>query len=425
MRFSIAGSLLLLCTLAGVVRAGDPPEAAKSGKAPAKPTYYEHVAPIVQERCQVCHRKGAVGPFSMTTYKETAGWAAMIEEVVETRRMPPWHADPKVNSFKNSRRLSDLERDTILNWVKAGAPKGDKAKAPPKKTWPDPKAWRIGTPDAIVEMPESFTVPATGVVPYQYWEVKTDFESDKWIQGIEVQIGATQVVHHVLIFVHYPNRRRSPRVRGGLQGYFASALPGDSIELFPEGSGKWLPKGSSLVFQVHYTPDGTKRVDRSKIGLKFATTKVERRVQTVALNQTRFSIPAGEPNHVVRGTYVFKEDKMLLAMLPHMHLRGKGFRYLLRRPDGSSLALLSVPRYDFNWQNAYRLKNPVFVPKGSKVIGVATFDNSDQNPANPDPTKTVRFGEQTWDEMMIGYMNVVDPTESQRAAYAKQQQTQK
>ena len=392
------------------------PAPAADAKAPAAPTYYEHVAPIVQERCQVCHREGAVGPFPLTTYKEVVGWSAMVQEVVETRRMPPWHADPKVGHFKNSRRLSDLERDTILNWVKAGVPKGDKAKAPQPKSFPAPTAWRIGEPDAVLEMPEAFTVPATGSVDYQYWEIKTDFDSDKWISGIEVQIGAPEVVHHVLVFVAYPNRRRSPRVRGGLKGYFASALPGDSIELFPKGSGKWLPKGSTLIFQVHYTPDGTERVDKSKVGLVFAKEKVERRVETIALNQTRFAIPPGDANHTVRGTYEFTEDKVLFGLLPHMHLRGKSFRYLLKRPDGTSQALLSVPRYDFNWQNTYRLQEPIYIPKGSRVIGIATFDNSDQNPANPDPTKTVRFGEQTWDEMMIGYMDVVEPTAAQRKA---------
>ena len=206
-------------------------------------------------------------------------------------------------------------------------------------------------------------------------------------------------------------------MRGGLQGYFASALPGDSIKPFPKGTGKWLPRGSSLVFQVHYTPDGTKRVDRCKIGLTFAEEKdIERRVQTVALNQTRFAIPPGAKDHVVRGKYTFPEDRVLLGMTPHMHLRGKSFRYLIKFPDGTSKALLDIPRYDFNWQNTYRLKEPLYVPKGSKVIGIASYDNSEDNPANPDPTKTVRFGEQTWDEMMIGYMDVVEPTEAERKA---------
>lgn len=396
--------------------AEDPP----APQVPAEPTYYEHVAPIVQERCEVCHRPGAVGPFALTSYKEVAGWSAMIEEVIETRRMPPWHADPAVGHFENSRRLSDLERGTLLKWLKAGLPKGDAAKAPPAKTWPDPKAWRIGEPDAIVEMPTSFKVPATGTVDYQYWEVKTDFGADKWVSGVEVQIGAGPVVHHVLIFVIYPDRRRSPRVRGGLQGYFASALPGDSVAPFPKGVGKWLPRGSTLVFQVHYTPDGTERVDRSRVGFTFAKEPAERRIQTIALNQTHFAIPPGAADHVVRGSYEFSEDKVLLGMNPHMHLRGKSFRYLLKRPDGTTVPLLSIPRYDFNWQSSYRLAAPLYVEKGSKVIGVATYDNSEANPANPDPTKTVRFGEQTWDEMMIGYMDVVEPSQADRDAHAKQ-----
>ncbi|MGE0710565.1 MAG: cytochrome c [Planctomycetota bacterium] len=425
--------LLALLLAPGAARADEPPPAApkpaeakpaeKPADKKAAPTYHGEIEGIFQRRCQTCHRPGAIGPMPFTSYKEVAGQAAMIHEVVTTRRMPPWHADPKVNTFANSRRLPDAERQAILDWVDAGAPQGDPKQAPAPVTWPDAKAWRIGEPDAVLELPKAFTVPATGVVQYQYTYVKTDFDADKWIKSMEVQIGAPTVVHHVLVFVIYPDRGKSPRVRGGLRGYFASALPGDSIAPYPAGTAKWLPKGSTLVFQIHYTPDGTERVDRCKLGLRFAKPeeKITRRARTLALSTTSFAIPAGASDHPVRAHYDFQDDTILFGLTPHMHLRGKTFRYALRYPDGKTVPLLEIPRWDFNWQNTYRFEQPLFVPKGSRMIGVATFDNSDKNPANPDPSRVVRFGEQTWDEMMIGYLETVDALPEDRAAWEKSQ----
>ena len=394
--------------------------AAGAARADEGPTYHRDVAPIVQERCQECHRPGAIGPFALQTVDDAVDWAPMIEEVVRLRRMPPWHAEPGVGEFLNERRLPDAERQTILDWIAADCPPGDPADAPAPVTWPDPKGWRIGEPDAVLAMPEAFRVPAHGVLEYQYVQVPTDFGEDKWVRAMEVQVGAPQVVHHVLVFVIYPERSQSPRVRGGLEGFFASALPGDAVRAFPDGAAKLLPRGSTLVFQLHYTPDGEREhLDLTRLGLRFAEADepVTRRVRTVALYSTRFAIPPGAKGHEVRARYRFTEDALLVGLLPHMHLRGESFRYLLRTPDGEAAPLLSVPRWDFNWQNLYRMKRPIFVPKGSVALGVATFDNSADNPANPDPTTTVRFGEQTSDEMMIGYLEVLEPTQADRDAH--------
>ncbi len=418
MRRSLAIAALLLAGASARADEGSPPET-------SAPSYYEHVAPILQRRCQVCHRPGAIGPFSLLTYEDAAGNSAMIEEVVENRRMPPWHANPEVGPhFSNDRTLPAAERRTLLDWIAAGVPAGDPAAAPPPARFPDASAWRIGVPDAVVQIPREVTVPATGVVDYQYFEVPTDFGEDKWVRAMEIKVTAPSVVHHVLVFVVYPDRRASPRVQGGLQGYFASMLPGESVEPFPEGSGKWLPRGATLRFQIHYTPDGEERRDRPSLALKFAgkDERITRRVQTKALFEVRFAIPPGAKDHVVRAQYDFRQDALLTGLLPHMHLRGKSFRYLLRYPDGTSRALLDIPRYDFNWQNTYRLAEPLYVPKGSRMIGVASYDNSADNPANPDPARVVRFGEQTWDEMMIGYMDLLDPTDADRAAWERAQE---
>ncbi|HBP21558.1 MAG TPA: hypothetical protein DEA08_27695 [Planctomycetes bacterium] len=427
----LAMALSLSLTLAAAASAQEEPsQPAPEAKPAAKaktPTYYGDIAAIVQKRCQNCHRPGAIGPFPMTTYKEVAGWAAMIHEVVGNGRMPPWHADAPHGTFANDRRLPQAEKDAILAWVDAGAPKGDLAQAPKPVTWPEPNAWRLGKVDAVVEEEKTFSVPATGSVPYQYSYVKTNFDEDKWIKGLEVKVDAPGVVHHVLIFVIYPERHKSPRVRGGLRGYFASALPGDAIAPFPEGAAKFLPKGATLVFQTHYTPNGTAQKNHSRLGLLFAKPeeKITRRVQTKSVHTMRINIPAGAEAHKVRATYDFKQDQMLYGLLPHMHLRGKSFYYILRYPDGSVDKLLDVPKYDFNWQNTYRFAQPRFVPKGSRMIGVAVYDNSDKNPANPDPTRTVRFGEQTWDEMMIGYMDLVEASAAERAAWEAERAQEK
>ena len=379
------------------------------------PTWNQEVAPIFQRRCQACHREGQAAPFSLGTRAEAAEWAEMIAEVVKDRRMPPWHADPAVGTFANARRLDDAEQATILRWIAAGLPEGDPASPPPAVEWP--QGWHIGQPDAIVGPPRTFKVPAKGVLQYQYFQVETDFMADRWVDAMEVRVTAAEVVHHVLVFAKYPDGTHE-RMHGGLKGYWASGLPGDMVLPFPPGMAKRLPRGTALIFQIHYTPNGTAAEDRTELALKFAPEGAPRReLRTVSLFSTDFRIPPHAKAHAVRAERRFKEDTILFGMLPHMHLRGKSFTYVLRHPDGKEEPLLSIPAYDFNWQNTYRLAEPRFIPAGSVVIGTAVYDNSSDNPANPDPARDVGFGEQTWDEMMIGYMDVVTATAEERAAW--------
>lgn len=399
-------ALAAMLVFAAVARGGD------------APTFHEQVEPILQRRCQACHRPDGVGPFPLMTYEQVVENAPMVEEVVEQRRMPPWHADEGVGEFANSRRLTDEERATIEAWIKAGRPKGDPAKAP--APLPAAPEWALGTPDAIVQIPRKFAVPATGVVDYQYFDVKTDFGEDKWVKAMQVKVTAPSVVHHVLIFIRYPRELGpSPEVRGGLDGFFASGLPGEELFSFAPGTAKRLPRGSTLRFQIHYTPDGTAREDLTRLGLVFAKQdeKVEREARTVALHNVRFRIPAGAPSHEVRAKYDVKKDLILGGLTPHMHVRGKTFRYLLLYPDGRHEPLLSISAWDFDWQATYRLAKPMLIPAGSKIMGIATYDNSEKNKSNPDPTREVHFGEQTWDEMMIGYLDVVDATPEEKAAW--------
>ncbi|MCA9430612.1 MAG: redoxin family protein [Candidatus Omnitrophica bacterium] len=368
-------------------------------------TYSDQVSRIFQRNCVTCHRPGEIGPFSLLDYDSAKGWARMIREVVNQKRMPPWLADPHHGTFVNDRRMSNVEIALINKWVENGAPEGDPAKLP--KAVDFVEGWGIGDPDVVYEMPAECHVPAGGSLPYQYFAVKTKFDEDRWIKAAEVRAGNPSVVHHILIFIKYPkgHEKEEPDFEGGLDGYFLSMVPGETPSVYEDGFGKLLPAGSVLVFQVHYTPNGRVEKDRSKIGLVFADKPVKKEVITRGIYNTDIKIPAHAENHLETAKFEFKDDSYLTQMLPHMHLRGKSFTYTAKYPDGSEEILLSVPQWDFNWQNGYRLAEPKFMPKGTKILCEAVYDNSENNPANPNPDKRIRFGEQTWDEMLIGYID--------------------
>jgi peroxiredoxin len=364
-------------------------------------TYARDVAPILQGRCQACHRPGQVAPFSLLSYDDARRHAAMIREVVEEFRMPPWHADPRIGHFENDRSLTARQRATLLAWVDQGAPPGDPEDLPPRKHFPE--GWSIGTPDLVVAMPESFAVPAEGVVAIRKFRVKTGLTQGRWVQAAEAQPGDRAVVHHIFVYVDKPDPDPSNRKRGWtcLVGY----APGDMPSVFPPGVAKRIPAGSDLLFEVHYTPVGRLRFDRSRVGLIFARGPVTREAITKGIPQRALRIPPGAPDHEVRASHTFPKDVRLLSMMPHMHLRGKDFRYTARYPDGTSEVLLSVPAYDFGWQSVYRLAEPKRLPRGTRIDCLAHFDNSPANPANPDPTQAVTWGDQVRDEMMIGYLD--------------------
>jgi hypothetical protein len=379
-------------------------------------TYSKHVARILQDRCVECHRAGEIAPFALTDYEEVAGWADTIAEVVRDERMPPWHASPEFGHFANERRMPDEEKQLIYDWAASGAPQGDPAELPQPRTYV--QGWQLPQqPDLVLDMrTQPFTVPAEGTVRYQYFTTDPGFKEDKWVSASEVIPGNRAVVHHVLIFVRPPGMQEGRGIED--LGFLSAYVPGLRPDAYPKGMAKHVPAGSKLVWQVHYTPIGSEQQDLSKVGLVFSDPQdVTHMVQTVTSMERSFEIPPGDDNYRVESlSPSYGRDAILLCMSPHMHLRGKSFLYEARYPDGSKETLLDVPRYDFNWQTTYNLADSKPFPAGTRMFCVAHFDNSEQNLANPDPTKAVRWGDQTWEEMMIGFFDVAVPlTDEERA----------
>lgn len=371
-----------------------------------KITFSKHVSHILQNRCANCHHPGTAAPFSLLSYEDARNWSEMIKETIVQRRMPPWSADPRYGHFSNDLRMTDEEIDTVVAWIDNGAPLGDKKDLPTPREFAD--GWMIGKPDLVIKMPREYTVPATGTVKYQYFVTPTNFKEDMWVQAAEARPGNHAVVHHIIAYYRDPKSGR----KRGLPAIVGTA-PGEEPMVWPKGVGLKIPAGSEIVWQLHYTPTGKVETDRSEVGLIFCKEPPQRVSKSKAALTFQFRIPAGADNHRVVSSTRFSQDAELLSLMPHMHLRGKDFRYTAYYPDGSSEILLNVPSYDFNWQHRYRFAKPHRVPKGTKIECVAHFDNSPGNPANPDPTKLVRWGDQTWEEMMIGFINYIDaPAES-------------
>ncbi|MFI5459961.1 MAG: redoxin domain-containing protein [Isosphaerales bacterium] len=372
-----------------------------------KVSFASDVAAIIQNKCQTCHRPGRVGPFSLLTYDDARKHSAMIREVVEERRMPPWHADPRYGHFANDRSLSAKERATLMAWVDQGNPLGDTKEMPPPRTFA--KGWEIGQPDVVFEMPETYYVPAQGVVSYVYFRVPTNFKEDRWVQAAEALPGDPSVVHHIIVYVM--DRSKGPSGPGARRRpmHFTGYAPGDAPSVFPEGTAKRIPAGADLLLQVHYTPNGRVRTDRSKVGFVFAKTKPTREAFTIGIANPDLLLPARADNIAVASSLVLSGEARLLSLFPHMHLRGKDFKFTVTKPGESPQVALSVPAYDFGWQTYYILSEPMNLPKGTRVDCLAHFDNSESNAYNPDPNKLVRWGEQTFEEMMIGYLDMDVP----------------
>lgn len=359
-------------------------------------TFSKDIAPLFYKHCAECHRAGEIGPMSLMTYKEVRPWARAIREKVLTREMPPWHADPQYGAFSNDRRLSQPDINTIVAWVDQGAPEGNPQDLPPAP--PFIAGWNIGQPDMIFYLPKKYPVPATGVIDYQYFTVPTHFKEDRWVQAAEIRPDQRAVVHHIIVFVQTGDKAKAEGQRL-LVGY----APGEQPAILPKGLARKIPAGASLLFQVHYTPNGTATEDRSYVGLIFAKEPPKKQLLTRPIMNQDFVIPPGDPNYTVESSYTFKADAHIHSLMPHMHWRGKDFQFRVTYPDGTSKIILSVPKYSFAWQSIYNLKEPVPAPKGTRVDCLAHFDNSKKNKYNPDPTKEVRWGDQTWEEMMIGW----------------------
>jgi peroxiredoxin/mono/diheme cytochrome c family protein len=376
-------------------------------------TYSDQIARIFQKRCVECHREGQIGPFALTSYEEAAGWSSMIEEVVRDQRMPPWHADPHFGTFENDSSLTQEEKDQIYTWVANGAPEGDPKKLPEPRKFPGTYMMPY-EPDAIIHMAdEAFDVPAEGTVEYKYFSVDPGFTEDKWVKVAECLPDNRGVVHHIIVFIKPPEgTAKGIEAFGHLTGY----APGTRPHVLPDGMAKFVPAGSKLVFQLHYTPNGTPQKDRSAVAIKFEDPKnVKWRVATIGASNTSFSIPPNADNYPVESQQKFGSDIQLLSLFPHMHLRGKAFHYEAIYPDGTKEVLLDVPHYDFNWQNSFIFDKIKTLPKGTTLHCVAHFDNSEHNLANPNPNETVKWGDQTWEEMMIGWYDMAVPVEASLA----------
>jgi hypothetical protein len=313
--------------------------------------------------------------------------------------MPPWHADARYGHFSNDRRLSVQERATLLAWIDQGTPEGNRNDVPPPRKFAE--GWTIGIPDVVFEIPEPYLVPPQGVVEYVHVKVPSGFKEDRWIQAAEAVPGDRSVVHHIIVYLDDHTDPRSIRERH-LCGY----APGDMPSVYPPGTAKKVPAGADLVFEIHYTPNGKLRKDRSKVGMIFAKEPVKREAFTVGIANDGFLIPAHKDDVPVAARMTLDREIRLLSFMPHMHLRGKRFRYSITRPGESTQVILSVPAYDFGWQSYYILADPLTLPKGTTIDCLAHFDNSESNPNNPDPTKLVRWGDQTFNEMMIGYIDI-------------------
>ncbi len=375
----------------------------------SKVTYSNQISRIFQKRCVECHRDGDIAPFTLTSYEDVLGWGDMIAEVVENNRMPPWHANPKHGDFVNDRHMSDDEKKLVYEWVKNGSPKGNPDDLPEPVKFV--KGWQLSKePDLVLNMSEKpFTVKAEGELKYQYFTVKTGFKEGRWVKSVEALPGNHAVVHHILVFIK--NKGAKGRGIGGNLNYMAAYVPGFRVKKLPEGMARYIPAGAELVFQVHYTPIGTEQQDLSKVGMIFEDPEnVTHSVQSLSAIEFRLNILPHASDHKVDAVPVsYDQDLILLSMNPHMHLRGKSFTYQALYPDGKKETLLDIPAYDFNWQSTYRLREPKLIPKGTKIICNASYDNSEDNLANPDPTINVHWGDQTWEEMMIGFFEAAIP----------------
>jgi mono/diheme cytochrome c family protein len=366
-------------------------------------TWHGRISRLVARRCASCHHSGGVAPFALEAREDLERRKGMVRFVVEEGLMPPWGATDEGGPFANDPSLSDDERRDLLAWLAAGLPEGDPAAAPRPRPRPDPGAWEIGEPDLVVQLPREQRIPAEGVLDYVELVVPLLVTRDRWVTAVEVRPTAPEVVHHVLVHVLEPGERiRTTRSR--LPGFLAAYVPGNASIVLPPGFAKKLPAGSALFFQVHYTPNGSEALDRTELALVFQEEAPEHEVRTVGIANRRFAIPPGAEHHAVRQHIDLRRDVGVLAVMPHMHLRGDAFRVTTTPPEGEPRTLLEVPRYDFNWQLAYRYADPVLLPAGSRIDVTGWFDNSADNPANPDPEARVRWGDQTDDEMMIGYV---------------------
>jgi hypothetical protein len=373
-----------------------------------EPTFYRDVLPLLEQHCQSCHRPGEAAPMSFLDYQSTRPWAKSMKQAVVTRSMPPWLADPHIGKFSNDRSLPESAIRTIADWADAGAPEGSgpSHSAVANARQSAEETWTIGKPDVVFEMPSNVEIPASGTQPYRYVTVPTGFKHDSWVQLAEVRPRDRAHTHHIVVSVREPGVMHDENELAAQGEFLTGYGPGSMPETLAPGQAKLIKAGSEIVFQLHYTASGTPGSDRSRVGLIFAKQPPRERVLMMAAANVRFQIPPGEPDFRIEARVKLYRESTLVSLLPHMHLRGKSFEFRAIYPNGQKETLLSVPRYDFDWQLTYYLDRPKRMPAGTIIESVGHFDNSVNNARNPDASKTVHFGEQNWDEMMIEYFEI-------------------
>ena len=399
-------------------------------------TYYKEVAPILQSRCQECHRPGEAAPMSFLSYKEVRPWAKAMKSAVLSKKMPPWFAEDPHGKFANDRRLSETELKTLVAWVDGGAKEGDPKDAPAPVQFAT--GWTIGKPDVVLEMPTNVKIPASGKIDYTYVVVPTKFTEDKWVEKVELRPGNRSVVHHIVLYARAPggkfmqgapigvpyvppepDTKPEHKPDTGMGVFYALGsdtlemasvyVPGGAAYTTLPGQARLMRAGTDLIFQMHYTANGKETSDKSEVGIVFAKEPPKERVINTFVMNPNLHIPPMADNHAVKATVTVQEQVTLQSMFPHMHVRGKAMEYKAIYPTGEVQSILNVPHYDFNWQLTYLLKDPLVLPKGTKLEITALYDNSPNNPNNPDPKKDVYWGEQTWEEMLAAFVDFVIP----------------
>ena len=414
--------------------------------APKEITFHKDVLPVLQNRCQECHRAGEAAPMPLMTYREARPWAKAIKLAVVQKKMPPWFADSAHGKWSNDRSLTQAEIDTLTAWADSGAKEGNAKDAPAPRQFAE--GWTIGKPDAVIDMGADYKVPAEGTVEYTYFVVPTGFTEDKWVEQVEVRPGERSVVHHIVLMTRVPGNKRFQDAKPGVPfvpkkgdakpgnrkpdtgvGAFFQLdggnemvgvyVPGGVAYRTRPGQARLIKAGSDLIFQMHYTASGREAVDRSRVGIIFAKEPPKERVVNTFIANQNLHIPPQAPEHRVDARVTIHSDVMLQSLFPHMHLRGKSFEYVAKYPSGETQVLLRVPRYDFNWQLTYELEKPVLLPKGTEITASAWYDNSPNNKHNPDPSKDVYWGDQSWEEMLAGFADFAIPMGMNPATISK------
>ena len=390
----------------------------QKAETPPAPTFDKDVAPILFNHCVSCHRPGQVAPFSLLTYDDAAKRASLIAAVTGSHFMPPWKPAPGYGDFKDPNYLTDAELATIKHWAEAKAPEGNGADLPAPPRFPD--GWQLGKPDLVLKMPQPFQIPAEGEDIYQCFVLPSNLPNGANVAAVEIHPGNRKVLHHTILYLNNDGSAREKEKETGEPGYrcfggpgvhaagsLGGWVPGAKPHILPSGTATAVPPNADVVMQNHYHPSGKPETDQSELGIYFAKGPIEKTVFSVPMMHRDLTIPAGDANYQVTSTFVTPIDLDVIAIAPHMHLLGRDIKVTATLPDGQIKPMIWIKDWDFNWQGQYQYKAPLSLPKGTKIELQATYDNSSNNPKNPNaPPRAVHWGENTTDEMCIAFIQV-------------------